>query len=138
MKRRQRNVKMFKGTLGQWFPSLNFLQITINTNFTYHSHKNSYIETTQTTIMEEYRVVAFKAIKGTQIRPFIQNLERQQILVIIYCMDVPCTICEDPLLSKFSLKLNSECTINITTLSIVKNKRSQQNALMKKVGIEEK
>ena len=53
-------------------------------------------------------------------------------------MDVPCTICEDPLLSKFSLKLNSECTINITTLSIVKNKRSQQNALMKKVGIEEK
>jgi len=77
MKRRQRNVKMFKGTLGQRFPSLNFLQITINTNFTDLSHKNSYFERTLTVVTKEYRVVAFKAINGTQSQPFIQNLGRQ-------------------------------------------------------------
>ena len=138
MKRRQRNVKMFKGTLGQRFTSLNFLQITINTNFTDLSHKNSYFETTLTAVTEEYKVVTFKAINGTQSQPSIQNLGRQYILVIIYCMDVPCTVCEGPLLRKFSLKLNSEGTINITILYILKNKRSKPNALMKKVGIEEK
>ena len=112
-----------------------FLELPSN-NFTDLSHKNSYCETTLTPITEEYKVVAFKAINGTQSRPSIQNLGRQYILVIIYFMDVPCTICEGPLLRKFSLKLNNESTINITILYIVKNNKSKQNALMKKVGIE--
>ena len=73
-----------------------------------------------THVTKQYRVVAFKLIKITQTRPSIDNLGRKYIFVIIYYMNVPCTIAEDPFLTQFFFKLDDECTINMPILSILK------------------
>jgi len=61
------------------------------------------MEGVMTHVTEQYRVGVFKPIKITQSGPPTDNLGRQYIFVIIYYMDVPCTIAQHPFLtSSFS------------------------------------
>jgi len=78
------------------------------------------MEGVMTNVREQYRVVAFKPIKITQTGPSIDNLGRKYIFVIIYYMNVSYTIVEGPFLTQIFFKLDGECTINVSILSILK------------------